>query len=224
MNTVLEDLLIQSPARRNKLFSLLLGSLLCAISLTVLILYPALNSYMIGSCLVGLVLILVGCLKYFEPSNSLLLSAQGLRYFHRYGSWFIAWQDIVIVTHPSFSHGLQRCFVPYIGIKLRDLTTVAANVAPRLASRQIHEQRDLSVLALQQGLVKLASAGLNFEPFKLTPQQIVSGPKAAWLHQMMMLNQAFGCHLYVPVTSFTQQPEQLISILKRYQQRALLLL
>lgn len=212
-------LLIKSAARRNKLFSVLLGLLFCGISFIVASWWPSYQLHVVLGYLVGILLIFIGVLKYFEPRNSLFLTDLQLTYFHRYGQWTIDWHDIVLVMQPSFEYGLERRDIPYLGIKLRDISGVINSVSPRLASRQIHEQRDILVLACQQKMITVEQATLNFAKFKYD-DRLIDGPKAAWLHQMVVLRQAYGCDLYIPINSFVQQPEQLVVLFKQYQQRA----
>ena len=211
-------LFIQSAARRNKLFLVLLGLCFFAISFSVASWWPSYQLHVVLGYLVGILLILIGLLKYFEPVDSLCLTDQQLTYLHRYGQWSIDWSDIVLVMQPSFHYGLERRDIPYLGIKLRDISGVIDSVSPRLASRQIHEQRDILVLACQQKLITVEQATLNFAKFKYD-DRIIDGPKAAWLHQMVVLRQAYGCDLYIPINSFVQQPAQLIALFKQYQQR-----
>jgi hypothetical protein len=210
------DLLIRSPTRRNKLFSLLCGGLLCVISTVVAFWWPKLELLILLGYLSGVLLIFVGILKYSEPVHSLSLTKQTLSYVHRYGGWSIRWHDVMLVSHPSVSIGLERCYIPYIGIKLRNVTGVAHSVSPRLASRQIHEQRDILMLAHQQELLSLEQITINFSDFTLDNNESINGPRAAWLHQTQALRSAYGCDLYVPITSFTQSPQQMVAILNKY--------
>lgn len=217
MNIDNTELLIESPARRNKLFSVLLGVLLCLASTVVAKWWPQLQWQVMLGWLSGILLVCIGLLKYYEPIYSLSLTQNKLTYFHRYGHWSINWLDISLVTQPSFSYGLERRYIPYLGIKLRDLTGVVQTVSPRLASRQIHEQRDILALACQQDLISIDEATLNLSAYQLANNDEVSGPRAAWLHQMKALHRAYGCDLYIPITSFGQLPEHMVSLFKQYQ-------
>lgn len=217
MNKDLNQTLIKSPARRNKLFSLLAGLVLCCASALFGYWWPEFHLYLVLGYLVGILLIFISLLKYYEPSYSLALTPDKLIYIHRHGQWSIDWQDIVLVTQPSVSYGLERRYIPYLGIKLRDVSGVAASVSPRLANRQIHEQRDILILACQQELITVEQASLNFSPYRLNDTTKITGPIAAWLHQIKVLHSAYGCDLFIPVTSFSQPPEQMISLFKQYQ-------
>jgi len=210
------ELLIATPTRRNKLFSLLAGALLWLISTVVSFQLPALQLVILLGYLGGALLIFVSFLKYSEPIHSLSLNQEGLRYIHRYGSWSVAWQDIVLVSHPSIEYGMERRDLPYLGIKLNNVMGVADTVSPRLASRQIHEQRDILMLAHQQKLLSLAQITINFSDYKLSNSDVINGPKAAWLHQMKALRLAYGCDLYLPISSFGQTPQQMVALLNKY--------
>jgi len=216
MSPPVSDLLIRTPTRRNKLFSLLAGGLLWFGSTVLVYQWPVLQLAILLGYLAGALLIFVGFLKYSEPEYSLALGQHSLQYIHRYGRWSIEWQDIILVAHPSIRYGLERCDIPYLGIKLNDVAAVAHSVSPRLASRQIHEQRDILMLAHQQELLSLEQITINFSEYKLTNNQVIKGPRAAWLHQMAALRSAYGYDLYLPITSFAHSPAQMIALLNKY--------
>jgi len=180
------------------------------------VILPQLKRQLMLLALVSVVLIAAGFATRLEPAVSLVFSASKLRYFHRYGQWSLPWQHIARVFQPSFTHALERIDIPYIGIKLNDIEIISERVSPRLASRLIHEQRDILVLACQQGEITKQQLQLNFSPYQMPSGFAVTGPIAAWLHQMEILHQAYGAHLFVPHSCFSQSSDELISLINQY--------
>jgi len=177
---------------------------------------PQFKSQLMLLALVAVVLMVAGVATRLEPKISLSLSSNKLRYFHRYGQWSLPWESVVRVFQPSFSYALERRDIHYIGIKLSDVEVISERISPRLASRLIHEQRDILVLACQQGEITQQQLQLNFSSYKMPSGFEVTGPIAAWLHQVEVLHQAYGAHLFVPTSCFSQSADELIKLLNEY--------
>ena len=169
----------------------------------------------------GIVLMTIGLSRYLEPANSLSVESESLRYFHRYGQWSVSWHTVQRIFVPSFHYQLERQDIPFIGIKLNQIEQIANQVFPRLASRLLHEQRAILVLAVQQGDITMEQAQLNFSPFKMTQGYELTGPIAAWMHQMHALHQAYGAHLFIPLNCIEQSSDELIKLLEQYRRASL---
>lgn len=179
-------------------------------------LMPQFKTQLMLFSLIGVVLVAAGGAMQLEPAVSLSLSASKLRYFHRYGQWSVRWQDIARVSQPNFYHQLQRKDIPYIALKLNDLDVMCERISPRLASRIVHEQRDIMILACHNGDITVEQTQLNFSPYKTQVGFCVTGPIAGFLHQAAALEQAYGAHLFIPHSCFEQTSEELIVLLKEY--------
>jgi len=164
--------------------------------------------------LVGVCMLAATLAIGLEPRHSLSLSLQRLRYFHRYGQWSVQWNNISRVFQPSFSEGLERKHIPYIAIKLNNLENIAQQISPRLASRLIHEQRGLMILACQLGEISPEQLQLNMANYKMPAGYAITGPIAAWLHQADALAQAYGGHLFIPLNCTYQSADELTALIR----------
>ncbi|PKF57929.1 hypothetical protein CW748_05255 [Alteromonadales bacterium alter-6D02] len=208
---------IASPASHYKWWFIAGGlAVFCISFLMGQVLWTELKTQLMLISLIGLVLLTVGVAKHWEPRHSLAVSQKKLRYFHRYGQWSIEWHNIQRIFIPTFRHDLEQQELPYIAIKLKDMERIASSISPRLASRLVHEQRSLMVFAVQQQEITPEQAVLNLTPYKMTQGYEITGPIAAWLHQMKALDQAYGAHLFLPQSAFSQQCEDVMLALKSH--------
>lgn len=163
--------------------------------------------------LCALVIFITGLAKYLEPKYSLSLSPNGITYQHRYGHWQVDWQQIqrISLIHETF--GLTQVQLPYIGIRLKQLSALADHISPRLANRLIHEQKPLLAFAIRQDLLPLEQSLLNFDPFILPSGEILKGPLAAFLHHSTVLHQALGYHLFLPETAIDRELNEFCTLL-----------
>ncbi|GAW94743.1 MULTISPECIES: DUF2982 domain-containing protein [Colwellia] len=168
--------------------------------------------------LTSLVIFITGLAKYLQPKYSLCLNPQGIRYQHSYGHWQVNWQQIQRIALMNESLGFIQVQLPYIGIRLKHLSTLAKQISPRLANRLIHEQRPLLAFAIQQQLISLEQSQLNFEPFQLSSGESLIGPLAAFLHHSTVLHQAFGYHLFLPETALDRELNEFCTLLKQCMQ------
>lgn len=149
----------------------------------------------------GLVIFITGLAKYLQPKFSLCLTPEGIKYQHSYGQWQLNWQQIERISLIKETIALEQIVLPYIGIRLTQLPTLAKQISPRLANRLIHEQKPLLAVAIKQQRLTLEQCQLNFEPFQLPSGEKLIGPLAAFLHHSTLLKIAFGYHLYIPETA-----------------------
>lgn len=163
--------------------------------------------------LCSLVIFITGLAKYLEPKYSLCLNPNNIKYQHRYGHWKIDWLQIQRISLINETSGLSTIQLPYIGIRLIDLSTLADKISPRLANRLIHEQKPLVAFAMSQKLLPRDQSLLNFDPFVLSSGEILTGPLAAFLHHSTLLNQALGYHLFLPETAIDRDLNEFCTLL-----------
>jgi len=156
---------------------------------------------------------LIGCMKLSEPSISYQLTRNNMSHFHRYGNWKIAWAEVIRVGEVNTRINGQYTQLPYLGIKLKTLDNIAANISPRLASKLLHEQQELLILAVKNREISLDNGLINFEPFQLN-NRIFKGPIAAWLHRAEQLSIIYGYHLFLSENSFDRELMSFLSLLK----------
>ncbi len=215
-------MLIASPARRHQKPLIIAGVILFAGVIMLQPTFPQLKPQLLLVALIGVVLIAAGFAIKLEPAISMSLSQTKLRYFHRYGQWSVPWQNIQRVFQPSFTYQLEQKEIPYIAIRLDDIEVIIERISPRLASRLIHEQRDIMVLACQQGDIAPEQVQINFAPYKTRSGYQLNGPIAGFLHQVTVLNKAYGAHLFIPTSCFTQSSSELIELLNQYKRSSVL--
>ena len=98
--------------------------------------------------------------------------------------------------------------------RIDELEELVDYFSPRLASRIIHEHRDILALAISQGDVTTSDVQVNFNPYKFNSGYQVSGPLATCLHQMDILESVYGAHLFIPFSCFSEQPADIVQQFK----------
>lgn len=218
MTTPLPIINIKAQASHHAIFLLLVGFILFLLTLLVSQYYwQPLRLVLIFIFLVALVIMITGVAKYLQPQFSYHITPQKLEYQHIYGKWQLAWQQIQAIKPIREAHGLNTINLPYIGIRLVNLETLAQQISPRLANRLIHEQQPLLKFSFVQQLLSLEEIQINFTPFSLQSGLEIKGPIAAFLHHCQSLQSALGYHLYLPETSMDRELNEFHQLLKQCQ-------
>lgn len=165
--------------------------------------------------LAELVMFITGLAKYLQPEYSLCLSPQGIKYQHSHGYWQVDWQQIQRISLMNETLGLTTIQLPYIGIRLIQLSRLVTQISPRLANRLIHEQKPLIAFAIQQEFISLEQSQLNFDPFALPSGESITGPLAAFLHHSTVLHKALGYHLFLPETAIDRDLNEFCTLLRQ---------
>jgi len=213
---------IKPIARHHGLFLCLLGVIVLLMSvLTSYYFWQDARLPLIALILIAITLIFIGLLKYSEPQHSFILTPEKFTYAHRYGQWQLNWQQLSYITQVSETQGFEYHQLPYIGIRVKNIADIAANISPRLASRLIHEQKPLLAFCLRYQLITLEQATINFENFiidnpknKTHNTTTITGPIAAFLHHTTTLQQALGYHLYIPESALDRDINDFVTLLK----------
>jgi len=212
---------IRPIAKHHGRFLLLLGVTLIILVLAIASVYWVdLKLVLILLILVAIMLVLFGVLKVNEPEHSFILSPDSFIYAHRYGQWHLKWSNIRYIAQINTQSVLTAQSLPFIGISLVSLTPLAQNISPRLASRLIHEQQPLLIHCISQQLLKAEQVTINFSPFKLDKNILITGPVAAFLHQTIALHQALGFHLFIPRSALDREITDFVQLLKHCQRSA----
>lgn len=218
----MKEIKIKPIANYHGLFLITLGAILLIVFVTIgyQFNHSELAQYRLALLfltLVSLVIIFIGVVKKIEPEYAYVLAPEFISYQHKYGHWKIAWCDIQSIDNIKLHSGLMFKHLPYIGIKLTPETYLEKMISPRLASRLIHEQRPLMLNAITNQLLPFEQAQINFSPFINTQNEETKGPIAAFMHHSNALQQAYGFHLYLPVSSFDRPSEEFLQLLKSCQ-------
>lgn len=207
---------IKAQASHHAIFLLLVGFVLFLLTLLVSQYYwQAFKLVLIFVFLVALVIMLTGLTKYLQPQFSYHITPEKLKYLHIYGNWQLTWQQIQAIKPIREVCGLNTIDLPYIGIRLVNLESLAQQISPRLANRLIHEQQPLLKFAYVQQLLSLEQIQINFTPYSLKSGLPVSGPIAAFLHHCKSLQSALGYHLYLPETSMDREINDFHQLLRQ---------
>ena len=212
---------IKPMAKHHGQFVFILGVLMLLCDLLIAnFFWQQLKLVLIFILLISLVLILFGIVKLYEPNQSLILTPYHLQFFHRYGHWQLPWSNIRYISKLTTSSGLQQTELPYIGIVLNDLQHLIDSISPRLASRLIHEQRPLLIHSISQHLMLTEQAIINFSPYKLANNKLVTGPLAGFLHHTNALYSALGYHLFIPQNSLDRDITDFVQLLNQCKRSA----
>ena len=163
--------------------------------------------------LCALVIFITGLAKHLEPQYSLSINPNGIKYQHRYGQWKIDWPEIQRISLINETFGLTNIQLPYIGICLKQLSTLADHISPRLANRLIHEQKPLLAFAIKMDFLTIEESILNFDAFTLPSGERLKGPLAAFFHHCTVLHKALGYHLFLPETAIDRELNEFCTLL-----------
>lgn len=212
---------IKAKANHHAVFLILLAVVIFIITLILSQYYwRSQRLILIFIYLLALVILFTGLLKRSEPSVSMILTPRDINYHHRYGNWTLTWQQIQSINTIKEIVGLSTVVLPYVGIRLKSLDSLAEQISPRLANRLIHEQRPLLIFSVQQQLLSFEEIQLNFTPYTLGSGKIIKGPLAAFLHHCQILQKGLGYHLYIPESSTDRELEAFCQLLKQCQHYA----
>ena len=218
MTTPLPIINIKAQANHHAIFLMLLGFTLLMVTLLVSQHYwHTIKLILMFIFLVSLVVIITGVAKYFQPQFSYHITPKKLKYQHIYGNWQLSWQQIQSMNPIREVSGINTISLPYIGIRLVNLETLAQQISPRLANRLIHEQQPLLKFAFIQQALSLEQIQINFTPFTLHSGLKVSGPIGAFLHHCQSLQSALGYHLYLPEASMDRELNDFHQLLRQCQ-------
>ncbi len=215
------SILIKARSNHNALFLLLLASILFMITLALSQHYWRQFHLVITFIyLTELVVFITGLAKYFQPTFSLTLTPNVIKYHHRYGEWQLNWQDIQRISLLNETLGIDQLQLPFVGIRLTAIATLATSISPRLANRLIHEQRPLLAMAIRLQLISFEQSQLNFSPFTLANGEKIKGPLAAFLHHSSVLHNALGYHLFIPESALDRELHEFCVLLNQCKQSA----
>lgn len=169
---------------------------------------------LVSTTLISITLFIIGTLKSLEPPFSYVVTPEGITYLHKYGRWFIDWENISRIAQVQHTYGLDEQKLPYIGFRLNDIEAVLDKISPRLASRLVHEQRDIYIASLLQRDNLGELNALNLSPYKKQDGMNITGPIACWVHRTKELHQFLGFDIYVPISSFDIEPEEFVDLMK----------
>ncbi|TPH13589.1 DUF2982 domain-containing protein [Litorilituus lipolyticus] len=218
MNQSLPSLEIKAHTNKHARFLVALGLFLilinCAISM---VWWNELRLVLMFVYLVALVVVITGVAKLSEPKFSLTITPQNITYHHRYGQWQLNWSQIKRLGLVKETYGVSQIELPYLGVKLNDISELVTQISPRLANRLIHEQKPLIAFAIKCQLMPFEQGVISFEPVHLGNGQLLKGPVAAFIHHCRALDRALGFHLFIPHSSMDRELTDFHQLLNKCQ-------
>ncbi|MGL5358978.1 MAG: DUF2982 domain-containing protein [Shewanella sp.] len=208
---------IRPLSKRNGLTLTWLGGLSLVLGLGLFLWLPAWFAVGLVFFSLGVIALILGLAKVYEPDTTLALDEQGLTYFHRRGKVTIDWDNIARVDIPRVTNGVDTIELSYLGIKLKHLNPILDNISLRLATGLLTEQRPLLVTAAssQAELATLETyLGAEFSPLVLEGERY-RGVLAMFGHRCTLLDNHLGYHLYIPHDSLDRQPQEFIKLLRQ---------
>ena len=218
-----ESIIIRAVSKRNGWTFTIIGvvALLCAVAL--FISSRALMGPGMVSLIFGIIFTVLGIAKLIQPEVSVELRSQGLVYHHHRGTIYLEWGNILRMDMPRSIQGFNDHELPYIGVRLNQLSLLIEDIPPRLATGLLTEQRPLLMSSLRlDGELADLERYLNseFSPVSLDGKTY-SGVQAMFSRRCEQLNAQLGYHVYIPVDCLDRTPREFLTLIREYKQRAL---
>ncbi|WP_394229034.1 DUF2982 domain-containing protein [Shewanella colwelliana] len=202
-------------------------TLVGAVMLICGLLFFVLSKTMFGPGMVcflfGMVLTVLGVAKLIQPEVSVEFRSQGLVYHHRRGTIYLRWENIQRVDVPRSILALDSDELPYIGLRLNQLSALLDDIPPRLATGLLTEQRPLLMSSLTlDGELSGLEHYLNseFSPLNVDGKPY-DGVKGMFARRCEQLNNQLGYHLYLPTDCLDREPRAFLTLLRDYKARAM---
>ncbi|GAB2932379.1 DUF2982 domain-containing protein [Rheinheimera gaetbuli] len=166
---------------------------------------------LIVACVLG---IFAGWAKLAEPKFFLQFDDDGVRFFHRLGSWHLPWQCFLYSGVPQ----LNEQSMAFIAFKVTDYDALLKHIPLRLAVKLMTEQRPLYMEAVRLGCAQgqCATELLSEKDYFDTAKQRYHGVTAAFAWRMQRLASATGFDIFVPVSFADADAQQLCRQINQY--------
>ena len=213
-----EAVLIRPMIKRNGLTLTFAGGLSLAAGLGLFLSGSHLFAPGIVFFAFGAIALVLGGAKLVEPEVTLKLTDKGLTYFHRRGQVVIEWNNIQRFDQPRVSQGLDTLDLPYIGVKLKQISPVLECISLRLAAGLLTEQRPLLMTASTQDedlSVLEEQMSTEFTPF-IENEDRYKGLLAMFGHRCRLLNSHLGYHLFISTDSLDRSEIEFLALLREY--------
>ncbi|MGX5913303.1 DUF2982 domain-containing protein [Aliidiomarina sp. Khilg15.8] len=168
----------------------------------------------------ALITIALGVAKLFEPSTSLEISPQSIRYLHFKGSWELPWDDIVRFDIPTLQRGLRRQPIPFLGFRLRQYDSLLEQLSPRLAVHLLNDQRSLLATAIRSEKPAHRQYTDYFEVpdiFTSESGRVYRGVMATFAMRMVHMRELMGYDLLISQNAFDRPLEEFQEYLRQLQ-------
>lgn len=160
---------------------------------------------------------LIGYFKLSEPRYNLVLSKNGLVFYHRYGKVRIARKNIAAVGQVQIANGDQFLELPCLGLKLKSLAPLIKRMPPRLALKLIMEQRNWLMAGIK---IKWPTGNVPddwlIEKSKYQGRFNTHGLLAMLTHRLEHFDMLFGYHMLISYNYFDRSVDEFENLLQHW--------
>lgn len=209
---------IKAASKGNGLTSLLVGGVAILVGFILLGMVPQqFVMVAVAFIAVGIIALVIGFFKLKEPEHSLIINPVGIRYHHRYGTWFIPWENIQRIDTPRVTRGLEQVDLSMIGFRIKSYSPLFADISQRLMTNLLMEQRPLLMqntdLTCQTG--QCPSSDLMEDPkHKLPEGDILTGVQGMFANRMQKLRDRLGYDIYVNEAELDRTADEFVALVR----------
>lgn len=160
---------------------------------------------------------LIGYFKLSEPRYNLVLSKNGLVFYHRYGKVRISRKNIASIGQVQISNDRQLLELPCLGLKLKSLSPLIKRMPPRLALKLIMEQRSWLMAGIK---IKWPTGNVPedwlIEESKYHDKFNTNGLLAMLTHRLEHFDTLFGYHFLISYNYFDRSAEEFENLLQHW--------
>lgn len=209
---------IKAASKGNGLTSLLVGSAAIVVGFVLLGMLPQQFVLVaIAFIAVGIIGLVIGFFKLKEPEHSLIINPVGIRYHHRYGTWFIPWENIQRIDTPRVTRGLEQVDLSMVGFRIKSYSPLFTDISQRLMTNLLMEQRPL----LMQNTDPSCQTGqcpssdlMEEQKHKLPEGDILTGVQGMFANRMQKLRDRLGYDIYVNEAELDRTADEFVALVR----------
>jgi hypothetical protein len=209
---------IKAASKGNGLTSLLVGGVAIIVGFILLGMVPQQFVLVaIAFIAVGIIGLVIGFFKLKEPEHSLIINPVGIRYHHRYGTWFIPWDNIQRIDTPRVTRGLEQVDLSMVGFRIKSYSPLFADISQRLMTNLLMEQRPL----LMQNTDPSCQTGqcpssdlMEEQKHKLPEGDILTGVQGMFANRMQKLRDRLGYDIYVNGAELDRTADEFVALVR----------
>ncbi len=216
-----ETILIRSASATNGITTLIIGVVVAALGTMIILLLPDLF-FLVGILFLSgsIIAFVMGYYKLIEPKVSLAITKQSITYFHRRGTWSIAWENIQRIDVPRIHKGLAHVDLEMVGFRLRDPEPIIRSISPRLITHLLLEQRPLVTQITLSNCESGQCYGdeiIDDVKYTCKDGRLLTGVTAMFANRMRKLHQGLGYDIYLSVNELDRDGPAFIALLRECQ-------
>ena len=209
---------IRAASKGNGLTSLLAGLVAIILGFVLLGIVPEQFVLVAIACIaIGIIALVIGFFKLKEPEHSLIINPDGIKYHHRYGTWFITWENIHRIDTPRVTRGLEQVDLSMVGFRIKSYTPLFGHISQRLMTNLLMEQRPL----LMQNTDPSCKTGqcpssdlIENQKHKLPEGDILTGVQGMFANQMQKLRDRLGYDIYVNEAELDRTADEFVILVR----------